>query len=222
MWRLRRRYGEKYYGQFWGQVFNELGFRRRSGYQKRFVVKTDRPEGKSYKTDDEIVLTVDAYDEDFGALKQDKVTDGQLTAEITIPGSGDEPSKVDTISIPFARDGVFETRFPVFQEGEYQVRVRDPVNDQYTEPRVFRVVSQSAERTNAQRDFQLERDLARETSGRRYDITEAANLAETIVVPELKETTVRVFPLWNTWLCFGLVLLLMLTEWAGRKWIHLP
>jgi hypothetical protein len=222
MWRLRRKYGERYYAQFWGQLFNELGFRRRSGYQKRFVVKTDRPDGKQYKTDDKVVVTVDAYDDNFERLTRDRLPAGKLEAELTIPGVGDEPSSVKTVSIPFARDGVYETRIPVFQEGEYQLRVRDPIRNEFTEPRAFRVTSESAERTNAQRDFQLERELKQETDGENFDITNAWQIAEQIDVPELSETSVRMFPLWNTWLCFILVLLLMLGEWAGRKWIHLP
>ena len=222
MWRLRRKYGERYYGQFWGQLFNELGFRRRSGYQKRFVVKTDRPEGKQYKTDDKVIVTVDAYDENFESLTRDRLPEGKLKAELTIPGSDGEPPTTKTVFIPYARDGVYETRIPVFQEGEYRLRVEDPIKKQLTEPRVFRVVSESAERTNAQRDFQLERELKQETDGENFDITNAWNLADHIRLPETKETSVHVIPLWNNWWCFTVVLALMLGEWLGRKWIHLP
>ena len=222
MWRLRRKYGERYYGQFWGQLFNELGFRRRSGYQKRFVVKTDRPDGKQYRTDDKVIVTVDAYDENFESLTHDKLPEGKLKAELTVPGTNGEPPSTKTVFIPYTRDGIYETRIPVFQEGEYRLSVEDPIKNQLTEPRVFRVVSESAERTNAQRDFQLERELKQETGGENFDITNAWDLADHISLPEIKETTVRVVPLWNTWLCFIVVLGLMLSEWLGRKWIHLP
>jgi uncharacterized membrane protein len=33
---------------------------------------------------------------------------------------------------------------------------------------------------------------------------------------------VRVVALWNTWLAFTLVVVLMLGEWLGRKWVNLP
>ena len=221
MWRLRRKYGERYYGQFWGQMFNHLGFRRRSGYQKRFVVKTDR-ESREYNTDDKVVVTVDAYDDNFESLTRDKLPDAKLTAELTIPGEEGEAPTTKQVFIPFSRDGVFETRVPVFQEGEYQLRVRDPVKKQFTEPLVFRVTSVAIERQDAQRDFQLENDLRQESGGKSFDITNAWQLSQEIDLPELKETTIKVFPLWSTWLCFSVVLLLMLGEWLGRKWVNLP
>ena len=42
MWRLRKKYGEKYYRQFWGQMIHRLGLSHALGSQKRFVVNTDR------------------------------------------------------------------------------------------------------------------------------------------------------------------------------------
>jgi len=45
MWRLRRKYGETYYRQFWGQMIYRLGLGRALGAQKRFQVYTDRPTG---------------------------------------------------------------------------------------------------------------------------------------------------------------------------------
>ncbi len=36
-WRLRRKYGELYYRQFWGQMIHRLGLSHTLGSQKRFV-----------------------------------------------------------------------------------------------------------------------------------------------------------------------------------------
>ena len=58
-WRLRKMYGERYYRQFWGQMIHRLGLSHAMGGQKRFVLRTDR---RSYRTDDEVLLTVEAYD----------------------------------------------------------------------------------------------------------------------------------------------------------------
>ena len=41
-WRLRKKYGEKYYRQLWGQMIQRLSLSHSLGAQKRFVVSTDR------------------------------------------------------------------------------------------------------------------------------------------------------------------------------------
>ncbi len=57
-WRLRRRFGEQYYRQLWGQLIHRLALRHALGTQKRFVVRTDR---RRYQGDDQVLLTVEAY-----------------------------------------------------------------------------------------------------------------------------------------------------------------
>ncbi|NMC20625.1 MAG: hypothetical protein GYA33_09420, partial [Thermogutta sp.] len=56
-WRLRRKYGERYYRRFWGQLIHRLAMRHVLGTQKRFVVQTDHAR---YQTGDEVLLTVEA------------------------------------------------------------------------------------------------------------------------------------------------------------------
>ena len=67
-WRLRRKYGELYYRQFWGQMIHRLGLSHALGSQKRFVVRTDR---RHYQADDQVLLTVEAYDADFQPLSEE-------------------------------------------------------------------------------------------------------------------------------------------------------
>ena len=122
-WRLRRKYGELYYRQFWGQMIYHLGLRHALGSQKRFVVETDRPQ---YRADDQVTLTVEAYDENFQPLGEDKLPDRKLMGELITPGRESSDSASQPVSIPFSRDGVFEARIPVFEGGEHRVRVRDP------------------------------------------------------------------------------------------------
>src|SRR5690606_9976155 len=67
-WRLRRKYGERYYRQFWGQMIHRLGLSHALGSQKRFIVRTDR---QQYQADDKVVLTVEAYDANFEPLNEE-------------------------------------------------------------------------------------------------------------------------------------------------------
>jgi len=49
-----------------------------------------------------------------------------------------------------------------------------------------------------------------------------AELPDQIRLQSRTETNVEVIPLWNTWLVFAAVAVLMLGEWLGRKWVNLP
>ena len=57
--------------------------------------------------------------------------------------------------------------------------------------------------------------------GKHYDLETVATLAQDIEFRPQPETTIKVFPLWSTWFCFLLVVILMLTEWLLRKWVNL-
>ena len=81
-WRLRRKYGESYYRQFWGQMIHRLGLSHALGSQKRFVVRTDR---QQYQSNDNVLLTVEAYDENFEPLVAEKLPDHKIWGELLLP-----------------------------------------------------------------------------------------------------------------------------------------
>jgi hypothetical protein len=218
-WRLRRKYGERYYRQFWGQMIHRLALRHALGSEKRFVVRTDRPR---YRPDDRALLTVEAYDADFKPMKQEDVPGRRLDAELVPPWSGrGEPPKVQPLSVAQLREGIFEARIPVFAAGQYRVRVKDPITKEYTETS-FKVESLSVERQQAVRQVVLQKMIAETTGGRAADLADAASLVDQIDLPTKTETSIEVISLWDTWLAFGCVVLLMLGEWLGRKWVNLP
>lgn len=217
-WRLRRAYGEKYYRQFWGQLIHRLALRHALGSQKRFVVRTDR---RQYQADDQVLLTVEAYDANFEPLTEDKLPEKRLSAEWILPDDSSQESQIRPLGIAQLREGVFETRIPIFAAGEHRVRVRDPINKESVEV-AFRVANVSVERQRAVRNVALQRAIADATGGKSYDLTTIDRLPEEIQLVSKTETNVEVISLWNTWLCFGCVVLLMLGEWLGRKWVNLP
>jgi hypothetical protein len=219
MWRLRRSYGEAYYRQFWGQMIHRLALRHALGLGKRFVVRTDR---RQYRADDNVLLTVEAYDADFKPLAEDQLPNHRLAGELLPPRQGSlDDSPARTLSITQVRDGVYEARLPVFAAGEHRIRVKDPVTDESAEV-TFWVTAVSAERSRAVRNAALEEAIAETTGGKRYDLESAGRLPDEIETSAKTETRVEVVSLWNTWLAFGSVILLLLCEWAGRKWVNLP
>ncbi len=229
-WRMRRKYGERYYRQFWGQMIHRLGLSHALGSQKRFVIRTDR---RSYQADDQVLLTVEAYNANFEPLGEEDLSDRQLHGELILPLSAPPvfdrmaaagPLKLDHQPLRLAqlRKGVFETRFPVFAGGEYRVRVTDPITEKPTEI-TFKVTSVAVERQNAVRNVALQQQLADVTpGGRSYDLTTVSELPDQLNLTPKKETSTPIIPLWNTWLAFGCVVGLLLGEWLLRKWVNLP
>jgi hypothetical protein len=218
-WRLRRMHGEKYYRQFWGQLIHRLGLSHALGNQKRFVVDTDR---QRYRANDEVVLTVEAYDADYEPLAEEALPGQRLVAELILPAaSADQPGGVQSVSAPMVRPGVYEARFPVFAHGEHRVRVADPVVGKPVDA-VFHVAAVSVERQSAVRDVALQEQIAGvHPGGRSYDLTTVARLPKEINLEAKTELSVEVVALWNTWLCFTLVLGALLGEWLLRKWVNL-
>jgi hypothetical protein len=218
-WRLRRKYGELYYRQFWGQMIHRLGLSHALGNQKRFVVQTDR---QQYQADDKAIITVEAYDADFEPLVAEKLPERQLVAELVLPGKrSDGTPRLQPLYLPQRREGIFEAQVPVDLAGEHHVRVKDPVTGE-TQEIHFQVTSLSAERRSAVRNVALQEALAAETRGKAYDLTTVASLPDEVQLPRRVETSIKVVPIWNTWVVFALVMLLLFTEWLVRKMVSLP
>src|SRR5436190_2969359 len=165
MWRLRRRYGEKYYQQFWSQLIYRLGMSHALGSEKRFVARIDQ---QQYRSEDKVTLSVEAYDENYEPLSDENLPDRGLAAELTAPAKAG--TQTQSLLVPMLRKGVFEVRIPVYAVGSYSLRVKDPITGKLDEQR-FEVTALSAERRRGVRDEKLQLDLAQATGGRSYDLT---------------------------------------------------
>ncbi len=75
MWRMRRQYGEKYYRRFWSPLIDRLGLSHALGPRKRFVPRLDR---ESYRVEDDVILSVQAYDQEYEPLQASAIEGGRL------------------------------------------------------------------------------------------------------------------------------------------------
>ncbi len=214
MWRLRRKYGEKYYRRFWGQLIYRLGLSRALGSQKRFDVSVERP---IYQSGDQVRVSVEAYDLNFDPLDVPKLS-ARLIAVDMLDGDG---AAETTVSIPLARgEFVYETTFPVYTSGRHRLLVRDPATGDEIEAG-FKVASVSIERRSAARDFELQKNLAAETGGQHGELHEVSRLLDDIPSVRVRETSVHRLALWNTWVVLIAAIALMLAEWLTRKLMNL-
>ncbi|MGE5192410.1 MAG: hypothetical protein ACM3U2_07890, partial [Deltaproteobacteria bacterium] len=217
-WRLRRKYGELYYRQFWGQMIHRLGLSHALGSQKRFVVRTDR---QKYQPDDKVVVTVEACNANYEPLSADDVPEHALTAELTAPGGVSGGKRAQAFQVPQFREGVFETRLSVVVPGEHRISVKDPVTDERSEV-YFQVADVSVERRSAVRNTPLAREIAQATGGESYDLTNVSGLLKDFQPQPRTENSVRILTLWDNWLAFGVIVFLMLGEWLVRNLTNLP
>jgi hypothetical protein len=217
-WRLRRKYGELYYRQFWGQMIHRLGLSHALGSQKRFVVRTDR---QQYQPDDKVLVSVEAYNANYDPLPADELPDHALSAELTMPGGAAEGKRTKPFLIPLFREGVFETRLSAVVPGEHRITVSDPVTAEQSQV-FFQVANVSVERRSAVRNTALAREISLVTGGQTYDLTNIANLLTDFQPKPKTESSIKVIALWDNWLAFAVVILLMLGEWLARKLMNLP
>lgn len=216
-WRLRRRYGEQYYRQFWGQLIYRLGLGHARGADKRFVI--DPLPETPFRPEDEVPFTVRAWDSNFERLTEEDVPNGAIAAELVRRDADDD--ETTPISLPMSRPGVFETRVPVYRPGDYRLRATDPVTNEVHEAR-FSVADVSVERRVATRDAGLQQQLAAAVpGGKAYELDELPRLLDDFKPPRRTRTTTEIVTLWDTWLVFGLVVGLLLAEWLARKAVSL-
>jgi hypothetical protein len=201
-------------------MIHQLASRRALGTQKRFVARTDRQE---YRVDEKVLLTVEAYDAEYNPLPDDKLDAGNLAAEVMLPErTATGESRLLPVELTRRREAQFETKLSADAPGEYRVRIKDPVTGTYAETK-FVVRDVSAERRVAVRNVALQKALAAAVpGGKTYELENAPQLIKDIELPQQMETQIEVRPLWSTWLCFALVVMLLLGEWLMRKLVTLP
>lgn len=215
MWRLRRKYGEKYYRQFWGQMIHRLAIQHALGADKRFVVRSDHRE---YRSGDEAVLTVEAYDADFRPLNAAQLPTPQLAGMLLVPT--ESQPEMREIRFSETRPGWFESRLKLYNPGEYRLVVEDPLTKQRVETS-FLVFNQSVEFQQITRNVERQRLLAQLTGGKSYELSEWDSLLKDLPREAQMETEVRELEIWNTWPFFLFVVGLLLCEWFARKWLNL-
>jgi len=211
MWRLRKRYGDRYYQRFWSQLIYRLGMSHVVGTEKRFVAEFDR---FTYRVGDEAVFAVEAFDDEYQPLGLSQLADGSLLGELTVPITGGEETR--RLSIPVTRPGHLEAVIPLAVAGRYSVRITDPISGRAHE-RSCVVSDISVERRQIVRNTELQRRIAAATGGNVYDVSEVDQLIHDLLLEPTLEQEHRQIALWNTPVWFLLVVGLMLSEWTIRK-----
>ena len=211
MWRMRKRYGDRYYQRFWSQLIYRLGMSHAVGAEKQFVAGFDR---LAYSVGDAAMFTVEAFDGDYQPLGLSQLKDGALVGELTAPTKDGEVTR--KLSLSASRPGHLEAAIPVLVAGRHSVRVTDPITGR-TYERSCLVSDSSAERRQVIRNSELQGRIAAVTGGQAYDISQVDQMIRELGLETTFEQEHRQVALWNTPVWFLLVVGLMLSEWTIRK-----
>src|SRR5262245_47262708 len=123
IYRIRREYGDVYYGSFWDETIRWLATYRLLGGNKRYKIETDKEE---YFVGDQAVVRVSALDTDYSPLKASKLDGFQVEDPDGRPmfGPGDEPAR-DESGAP----GLYRTQVRLPRSGTYRIIVSPPARD---------------------------------------------------------------------------------------------
>ncbi|MBC8356942.1 MAG: hypothetical protein H8E66_33640 [Planctomycetes bacterium] len=211
MWRLRRRYGNRYYQRFWSQLIYRLGMSHAVGADKRFVAQFDR---HVFPVGEDAMFSVDAFDDEYQPLGLSQLTEGALIADLSYPTEDGQATR--KLSLQSSQPGHFETIIPISSAGRYSVRITDPITDK-TYERTCVASEISLEKREVIRDSELQRRIAAATGGKAYDISQVDKMIRELELEPTFEQEHRQVALWNTPLWFLFIVGLMLSEWTLRK-----
>ena len=161
-------------------------------------------------------FTVEAYDGDFEAMNQDRIT-----AQLFFTNNSGQDVFLRDIELPLARDDyIFEASTTVHEPGRYRLLVDDPVMNEKFEMS-FEVLAVSRESARVIRDVALQRELANQSGGKSGELYQLPEILDSIKAAGTQEPAEMQLPLWNTWLVVILLLLLLHFEWLFRKLFNL-
>ncbi|WP_165220834.1 VWA domain-containing protein [Aquisphaera insulae] len=204
-WRWRFRSGDRYFGRFWVQAIRFLARSKLAG-QRKAEVETDR---RRYDRGQPIQIRVrfpnPALVPPGGVVTVQVERNRVITRKLSLgPVAGNK--------------NVFEGALPQVAEGEYQVRLTEPILDGPLPTTSFRVDTPASELERTQMNEPELRKVAAATGGKFYTPLTADTLLQDLPSPaKVPLDTDPPRELWNTWPVLGLFLGLLALEWVLRK-----
>ena len=213
-WRMDREIGDKLHERFWRQLIRWLSV----GAQTQLTVQTDKD---TYLPAEPVLLQTRVLGRNL-----EPVNDAAVTALIESPFGVMQEVRLEWI---LSEDGVYQGRFLPRDQGEYKVtyRIRNPADGSTSESRSrFGVREALTEFTRSWQNRPLLTELAEQTEGKYYDEASAGRIADDLrqrlAGAAATQGQVKKHSLWDLPVVFGLLLILVLTEWFLRRRSGLP
>jgi hypothetical protein len=205
-WRWRRRIGDAYLARYWVQAFRSLSRSKLLGKDRPAELDSD---ARSYSLGQPVRLRVRFYDERQAPNDDDGV-------DVVIERKG-RPDERITLTRDGANRGLFERTIEP-EVGSYHAWMARPSVTGTAPAADFTVEPPAGELHRIPLDTRELRQAAKVSFGRYYDLASFDRLP--IELPKGQQVPVEglpPIPLWNRWPVLGAFLLLIVSEWAIRK-----
>lgn len=211
-WRWRAGVGDKFTYRFYGQIIRFLSHGRFQR-SKRFSITTDK---KEYSIGDEVYITARVYTRD---LKPS--TAKEQTAEIDKPDGTREKL---TLRLIDGKPGRYEGTYRAVARGRYKANLvlGDLGSGEEVAPRPFMVKLPSAELAESRMDEETLKKIADSSGGQFFRLADLDQIPD--LIPSRREKiplSASERKLWDNRYVLGLLILLLVIEWIGRKYIRL-
>ncbi|MHC4598864.1 MAG: hypothetical protein ACYS47_07660, partial [Planctomycetota bacterium] len=214
-WRWRFRYGDRWFYRFWRNVIRFVGQQRLLGEKKRFLLIVEK---SAYILGEPVKITAKILDEDYepNKTKKEQIVhierpDGTRGTLVLKPKPGE--------------DGVFEETQTFEQLGTYRIWIEEDSPTEGVQQLslvTFSVQVPRREYENPLMDRVALRHIAEASGGKFFFLHEVHEMAAKF--PKLlgkREQHIAGMPvihrLWDSWLAFVLLLLVLAAEWVYRK-----
>lgn len=196
----------KYFRYFWGQAIRLVAASRLRGETARFQLSVDKT---IYHPGDHVMITATVLDEELMPSTQDAWT--------VVLKSGDNQAVIRNVVLKQAdekKPGTFAGTVEAGSFGTYVLSFPD--HDKVRAG--YRVVVPQKERQDTRMDQEAAENLAAETGGRFYPLSDVTRLPDDVVpvTQQLSVTSSRE-PLWSTGWVIAAVVALASLEWLLRK-----
>lgn len=225
-WRWRQA-DERPFNRFWIQTIRYLVEGRLAGGRSRGQILTERDE---YEIGQTVPLTLRALDAHYGPFIAPELelrveppsNTGTMDepAAISESNSPPPPRTIQAVPIP-GREGYYQARFTADRPGIYRVTFTSPGMDGASPAVITRelpVVRPDLEMRATALNLAALQQLAAATGGQYLHVDETRALGD--LIPDAGRTQVmreRPRPLWDNATVFGILLVLLSTEWILRR-----
>ncbi len=203
---------EAYFDGFWARLVDRVGRSKALGGRYPFVLSTDK---SAYQPGDRVVLRAE-----WIQAAAESMAPTELKGEVEGPDGQPVAIELEPVA---DKEGMLSTTIPVDEPGPYLVRMTPSSQigeESALRPATltFRVQPRSQEMDKPALDRALLDDVTRAAGGRVFTLAELGDLPAAFKIKRVERVLEYRDELWDAPLLFGLLVVLLTSEWVLRKW----
>jgi hypothetical protein len=202
---------EAYFDGFWARLVDRVGRSKALGGRYPFTLSTDK---SAYQPGDRVVLRAE-----WIQAAAESLPPSELKGEVEGPDGQPVAIELEPVA---DKEGTLSTTIPVDEPGPYLVRITSAATvgeESAMRPATltFRVQPRSQEFDKPALDRALLDDVTRAAGGRVFTLSDYRDLPEAFKIKRVQRVLEYRDELWDAPVLFGLLVMLLTSEWVLRK-----